>query len=531
MLMNVGILDIVALPARGMSESAVRVVLSKQFAAIMPQAVSVWSKQLGHRTHYATYYGIGDPYRLLPHDLDVVFISSFTHASGLAYALAKLFRRAGTLTVIGGPHARSFATDCLRFFDLVVKECNRDLITDILTGHYERGSILSSSPLDDIPLVEERAEEIRIAAFARGRRYFMTTIPLLSSIGCPYDCNFCVDWNNPYRMFPRERLVRDLQYIARRFPGAIAGFHDPNFAVRFDDVLGALEELPPASRPRYIAESSLSVIRDARMVRLRETNCVAMLAGVESWMDYSNKTGLGRRTVGADKVLHVADHLRALHEQVPYLQAGMIFGLDTDMGDEPVELTCEFMDRTPFVWPTLSTPMPLAGTPVYDQYLAEGRMLPGLPFGFYFTVYLVARLKHYDPITYFDHLIRLSEHASSHRMLARRIASTRLWGVRAIHWARTVSAREDVRSYRRMRRLLAGDREFLAYNRGESGELPELYHREFDAIHGRYAALLSRDERRPVLEPPADLHTLGRAAAHGVPERATRREPSAGGRR
>jgi len=521
--MKVGILDIVALPGRGIFESAVRLILSKQFAAIMPQAVSVWCQQLGHRTHYATYYGIGDPYELMPDDLDVVFISSFTHAAGLAYALAKLFRRNGTLTVIGGPHAKSFATDCLRFFDLVVKDCNRELIADILAGHHDRGSVLSGPPPDDVPLVEERAREVKIAAFARGRRYFMTTIPLLSSTGCPYDCNFCVDWNTPYRLFPRERLVRDLRYIADHFPGAIAGFHDPNFGVRFDEVLGAMEELPPRSRPRYIAESSLSVLRDSRLARLRDTRCVAMLAGVESWMDYSNKTGLGRRTIGADKVQHVAERFRALHDHVPYLQAGMIFGLDTDMGDEPVELTCEFMDRTPFAWPTISTPMPLAGTPVYDQYIAEGRLLPDLPFCCYFTIYIVARLKHYDPIAYFDGLIRLAEHASSRRMLGRRVASTRSWGVRSIHWARTVSAREDARGYRRMRQLLASDPAFLAYNRGESSELPELYHREFDAIHGRYAALLSRDERRPVLEPRTDLHALGRGGGHGKGARPAKR--------
>jgi len=526
--MKIGILDIVALPARGGFESVVRMVLSKQFAAIMPQAVSVWCQQLGHRTHYATYYGIGDPYDSLPHDLDIVFISTFTHASGLAYALAKLFRRDGALTVVGGPHAKSFATDCLRFFDLVVKECNRALIADIVGGHYERGSILSSPPPDEIPLVEERVREIKIAAFAHGRRYFMTTIPVLSSAGCPYDCNFCVDWDKPYRMFSRDQLVRDLRFIADRFPGAIAGFHDPNFAVRFDEVLGALEELPAKLRPRYIAESSLSVVRDARMTRLRDTRCVAMLAGVESWLDYSNKTGLGRRTVGIDKVRHVAEHFRALHGHVPYLQAGMIFGLDTDMGDEPVELTCAFMEQTPFAWPTISTPMPLAGTPVYDQYVTEGRLLPDLPFAFYFTCYLVATLKHYEPIDYFDSLIRLAEHASSHRMLARRLASTTNWGVRAIHWARTVSAREDVRSYRRMRQLLASDRGFLAYNRGESTVLPELYHREFEALHGRYAALLSRDDRRPVLEPRADLHPLGRTGAQGRGAVRVARPPEAG---
>src|SRR5580693_7604663 len=117
-VMKIGVLELVALPARSRAESVGRVILTKQFAAIMPQAVTVWCRQLGHRTHYASYYGMGDPFALLPSDLDIVFISCVTHASGLAYALAKLFRRNGALTVIGGPHAKSFPTDCLRFFDL-----------------------------------------------------------------------------------------------------------------------------------------------------------------------------------------------------------------------------------------------------------------------------------------------------------------------------------------------------------------------------------------------------------------------------
>jgi radical SAM superfamily enzyme YgiQ (UPF0313 family) len=508
--MNIGILEIVALQARGLAESAVRVMLTKQFAAIMPQAVSVWCKQLGHRTHYATYYGIGDPYQLLPHDLDIVFISCFTHASGLAYALAKLYRRAGALTVIGGPHARTFPTDCLRFFDIVVRDCDRELVRDIVSGHCERGTVMTTDRPVEIPLVEERVAEIETASYLRGHRYFLSIVPILSSVGCPYDCNFCVDWNTPYRVFSIDRLVRDVKFAARRFPNTIIGFQDPNFAVRFDEVIGALAELPPGERPMYIADSSLSVMRDSRIERLRDTNCVAVLAGVESWMDYSNKTGVGARMHGGAKVAAVAERFAALHRHVPYLQAGLIFGLDTDRGDDPVELSCEFMDRTPFVWPTISTPMPLAGTPMYDTLLAEGRMLPRLPFSFYFTVHLVATLKHYDPIAYFDALIRLAEHASSHRMLARRLTSASRWRVRAVHWARTQSAREDVRSYRRMRTLLATNREFLRYNRGESRTLPEHYHREMDALLGRFAPLLSRAEREPVLEPASGVIPLRR---------------------
>jgi hypothetical protein len=63
---------------------------------------------MGHEVFYATYYGIGDPKSKLPNDLDVVFISSFTYTALLAYALSKAFKKDGTLTVIGGPHAKAF---------------------------------------------------------------------------------------------------------------------------------------------------------------------------------------------------------------------------------------------------------------------------------------------------------------------------------------------------------------------------------------------------------------------------------------
>lgn len=59
----------------------------KQNASIMPQAVSVWCRDLGHEVFYATYYGQSDPKRLLPSDLALLFISCHTQASPLACAL------------------------------------------------------------------------------------------------------------------------------------------------------------------------------------------------------------------------------------------------------------------------------------------------------------------------------------------------------------------------------------------------------------------------------------------------------------
>src|SRR5262249_1171747 len=160
-------------------------------------------------------------------------------------------------------------------------------------------------------------------------------------------------------------LATDLSFLSTNLPGVLVGFYDPNFGVKFDEVIHVLETIPPDLRNPYMIESSLSILRGSRVTRLKETNCVAVAPGVESWADYSNKAG-GGQTTGVEKLHRVVEHFRLLHENVPYLQANFIFGLDTDQGNEPIELTKEFMTRTPFVWPALNIPVPYGSTPLYD---------------------------------------------------------------------------------------------------------------------------------------------------------------------
>lgn len=501
--MRVGILELLAQTrTAGLPQSIGHYLTTKQYASIMPQAIAVWCRQLGHQVFYATWYGRGDPKRRLPDDLDVAFIVSYTQASALAYALAKLYRKEKTRTVIGGPHAKSFPQDCLRFFDLVVLQCDKALISDILSGACEPHSIVSSGrALRDLPSVAERLPEIKASAFLGGKRpYLSTTVPLLSSVGCPYTCNFCADWNNPYVLLPSARLEDDLRYLSNNLPGVKIAFHDPNFAVKFDQTLDVLESLPKGARNPYLMESSLAVIRGPRLKRLQDTKCVYVAPGIESWSAYSNKAGVGSMT-GSEKVERVAEHLELLHQHVPGIQANLIFGLDTDEGDEPVALTKEFLCRTPYAWPVINIPVPFGGTPLYDDYLKNGRILRNMPFSFYYAPYLVTTLKNYSPVDYYRKFIDLCEHLATPQMLWRRLRTTHNASLRFLHIVRTVGMRGQIKELRRFLRVLSTDRQLRAFHEGESPTLPDFYHRLYEKMLGPYAPLLSRSDRTPELAP------------------------------
>jgi hypothetical protein len=184
---------------------------------------------------------------------------------------------------------------------------------------------------------------------------------------------------------------------------------------------------------------------------------------------------------------------------VPGVQANIMVGTDLDKGSEPIEITRAFIRRLPAVWPTINIPTPFGGTPLYEQYAAAGRILKAMPFAFYYNPYLANTLKHYDPLEYFGHLIDLHEEIGSSRMLARRALTRSRPAVRFMHGLRTFAARRELAEFLRIRGMLAEDRQFRAFHEGRSDALPAFYHRRLDSRLGPYAALLSREDRLPVL--------------------------------
>ena len=496
--MRVGILDLLTdQPLGGPLSRIYAEYFRKQFVSIGPQAVAVWCRQLGHRVFYATYYGQTDPQSLLPKDLDIVFISSHTPCALLAYALAKLYRAEKVRTVLGGPHARSFPEDASRFFDIVVTDCDRALIDEILRADIDARGILSSKrPLTEIPSVVERRREIESASFIRGKPGLTTVVPMLTSIGCPYSCNFCVDWNSQYKALPDEQIQEDLNYVSTNFPRALIGYHDPNFAVRFDQTMDMISSIPKDQRNGYIMEASLSILKTSRLTRLRETKCVYVAPGIESWDDYSNKSGTAGKA-GREKLEQLVDHMRFLAQAVPGIQANIMVGTAADRGQEPIELTKEFIRRVPEVWPTINIPTPFGGTPLYEKYLAEGRILREMPFAFYYNPYLALSLENYGPLEYFEHLIDIHETLASNQMLARRLRTGQRPAIRFIHCLRTYAARRELSDLRRLRSMLVNDRQFRDFHERESHTLPAFYDRELTNRLGTYAQLLSHSEKTP----------------------------------
>src|SRR5687768_5469955 len=101
--LKVGIIDLVS---KGPTNTLWARIMHANLASIMPQVVATWCEQEGHQVTFMCYTVLENPVEELPRDMDVVFICSFTQAAFLGYSLTNYFSSKGTVTVLGGPHAR-----------------------------------------------------------------------------------------------------------------------------------------------------------------------------------------------------------------------------------------------------------------------------------------------------------------------------------------------------------------------------------------------------------------------------------------
>src|SRR5688572_27677518 len=111
------VLDLAAkVPARSLYAR----VMNPLFASIMPQVIAAWCEELGHDVTYVCYTGFEDLDALLAQKADAVFIQAFSRSAQTAYAIANLCRKRGAVTILGGPHARSYPEDAVKYFDYVL---------------------------------------------------------------------------------------------------------------------------------------------------------------------------------------------------------------------------------------------------------------------------------------------------------------------------------------------------------------------------------------------------------------------------
>nr|MBN2277271.1 radical SAM protein [candidate division Zixibacteria bacterium] len=512
--LKIGIIDLVA---KAPTRTLWMRVMGANFVSIMPQVIAAWCEGQGHEVTLVTYTGRENLVKELPENVDLVFISSFTEAALLAYALSNLFQSRGAVTALGGPHARCYPQDAQKYFDYVLGFTDENLIMEILrdcTRQQPFGLHLSADhhPVR-LPGVRERWKFIERTL---RKAPFIKIVPLLSSLGCPYTCDFCIDSTVPYQPLAMDALKEDLRFLLGKFKRPRVAWHDPNFGVRFDQCMTAIEEVVPPGRIDFIAESTLSLLSEARVKRLKHNGFKALLPGIESWFEMGKKSKTGNNT-GMDKVKMVADHVNMILRYIPYVQTNHIFGLDGDEGSEPFELTKRFLDLSPGAFPAYSMLSAFGqAAPLNLKFQQANRVLP-FPFHFLSNIQMNIKPKNYSWSEFYDHIIDVTKYSYSTRLILRRFLANGETIPRWLNIVRGLSSEHfgRVKYFSEIRRQLDTDRPFRRFFEQETADIPQYFMEKIRLDLGEFwdwlpsgaiqhdpnAYLLSQPKTGPVCSP------------------------------
>ncbi len=473
--LRVGIIDLVS---KKLNKKLFARIMNANFASIMPQVLGVWCEEEGHDVTYICYTGKEDLLRELPQNTDIVFIGAFTESAFTAYALSNLLQSRGAVTVLGGPHARCYPEDAIMYFDYVTGFTDKNIIHEILhdcTPHRPDGLYLyAQNQPESLPGVKERWKFIEPTL---KKAPLIKMVPMLGSLGCPYTCSFCIDSTVAYRPLNFDVMKEDFSFLLTKFKRPLVGWHDPNFGIRFDEYMDAIEEVVPENSIDFIAESSLSLLSEPHVKRLKRNGFGALLPGIESWFDLGNKSKTGSAT-GIEKVKLIAEQINMILRYIPYVQTNFVLGLDSDEGEEPFELTKKFVEMTPGAFPGYSLLSAFGkAAPLNLEYQKLNRVIP-FPFHFLDNNHAMNVVpQNYTWQEFYTHIISLGEYTFSWNAIIKRLIATKAFIPRWMNVVRAVSE-EGFGRVAYNKKILSNfnsDIKFRAYFEQETTELPQFY--------------------------------------------------------
>ena len=390
---------------------------------------------------------------------DLVGISTTTSTAPAAYALADELRAAGLPVIIGGPHPTFVPDDALPHADYVARGEGGDglmlELIEALAGERELESVrglsfrrhgravhnelrercadLDSLPVPDLSLIvgSERIRET----------------PILTSLGCPFDCTFCtvtIMFGRSYRFRSPESVIAEIETTR---PKSIF-FYDDNFAANKPRLKKLLRMMIDRGlTTKWLAQVRTDVARDEELLTLmQQSGCNRLALGFES-VDQATLDGYAK----SQTVKDITDAIAALHRHGIKCHGMFVVGADSDAARTASD-TVAFAEKYGIDSLMLNVLTPGLGTKQYELMDGDSRVFEDR-WQFYDGQHVIFEPRNMSPLELQTTIVKGYRHFYSLRRGLKYLVRLRfgrllehLWGWLYIHlWQRDAANRAYVR--------------------------------------------------------------------------------------
>ncbi|MFZ2054824.1 MAG: radical SAM protein [Candidatus Aminicenantales bacterium] len=298
---------------------------------------------------------------------DIVGVTSTTENRFQSFDLVRQAKEAHpqALTVMGGPHASMAAEDALVHIpelDVVVRGEGEETILDLCRAlerkrevngishvsgisYRSNGRVITNPPrspifnLDGLPfpafhLIPFEKYNFLVEVPGRGR---LPAVNIMTSRGCPFNCNFCatpINWGRAVRTRSPRNVVREIESHIERYGIRVVHFYDDTFNLshrRMEDLSNLiLERKLPIF---WQCEIRIDLMTKPQLAKMKEAGLFYMSFGVEAGSERVRNSIVNKR-VSLKDFENVVSWCREL-EIIP--NAFFIFSHPTESWDEAQE--------------------------------------------------------------------------------------------------------------------------------------------------------------------------------------------------
>lgn len=300
--------------------------------------------------------------------IDAVGIGAMTTQIARAYELADAYRKLGVKVILGGIHASALPEEALRHADIVCKgDAEGTLpyaLNDLLAGTSK--PIYDWKDHPDAPIATPRKDLLN-------PKEYLVFNPIQTTRGCPHGCTFCTTpaiFGRRFRQRSIDDIVEEMRQAKEQFNTRVFIFSDDNVAGNHKWAMELFDAITPLNI-KWASQCDILISRDEKLLRaMRRSGCQGVILGLESPKAGTLKEA-GKRYCDADEYLR---RIRRIQDHRISIWGSFIFGFDTDNWTDCMNAV-RFAQRAKLCMSCYPILTPYPGTQVFDQYLAEGRLL------------------------------------------------------------------------------------------------------------------------------------------------------------
>ena len=295
-------------------------------------------------------------------DADILMLSCLTSTAPRGYQIAADFKKHNPekRVVMGGTHASFMADSALEHVDSVVIGEAESIIEYVVESdnrvYAGTHANLDELPLPDFTLIEGLKS--------------MSTTPVSTSRGCPFNCNFCSVtsmFGRNYRFRSSENVMAELRGIKSKN----VFFYDDNFTANKRRTKELLTQMKQEQLNfRWETQVRTDVVNDPELLKLMvDTNCKRVYIGFESINPQTLK--LFNKAQG---VAEIKNSIQKLHDCGISVHGMFVVGSDVD-DKRCASRTIDFCHDHDIDTVQLMILTPIPGSCTYDEFNSQNRLI------------------------------------------------------------------------------------------------------------------------------------------------------------